>query len=94
MYSKEQITEMINSARIPSGTKRILADMLGEIDGGEVVEVDGCDVCPMRYMDKDGNEGCNHPNTIFKDEVYWVNRHLFKQCPLKQKSITVSLKTK
>lgn len=58
------------------------------------IEVKGCNVCPFRISGNDGYE-CYHPNEeTIKEELIWYSADDYSPqwCPLKQSSLTISIK--
>ena len=55
-----------------------------------VVEVEGCDVCPMRNFDYEDGETCNHPDETHGH--YISGDKTPEWCPLRTAAITYRLK--
>ena len=57
------------------------------------IEVTGCKECPFEYYALSNTRYCVHPE-INADGVIIGKKEILPECPLKQSSILIALKTK
>jgi len=57
------------------------------------IEVTGCHVCPMSFLNESRDWHCGHPQ-INDECLTRFGVKILPNCPLKQSSITITLKTK
>jgi hypothetical protein len=89
MIPKQTILELVNSARIPTGAKRIITEDVEALADSPVHIVNNCSDCPISgYDERDDDYVCFHPKS---SNIYGSETAIFATCPLKQHSLTIQL---